>query len=243
MQAALLSFAFCISSWALFQPDWWHQTQCSAFCLLLSHPKTPTNQPATGNSTFRFLSEFLLSIYFALPDTATFPSPALVSMLKIANWEKILNTLLLPTTESVDGLQCKQPKVGRGARFFPSLHPTAHRPRDLGAHGPLFWEPTAHRFGSPLPTVLVARLGNQSWPNFLFLNTSRGQTGCRLYFTNCIREAILCQIKCFFTHCVNGPWPPPLVLPNHVGIFQKRISEPLKAQESSGKSPRTVRGL
>ena len=24
-----------------------------------------------------------------------------------------------------------------------------------------------------------------------------------------IREAILCQIGCFFTHCVNDPWPPP----------------------------------
>ena len=29
------------------------------------------------------------------------------------------------------------------------------------------------------------------------------------HYQHQIREAILHQIGCFFTHCVNGPWPPP----------------------------------
>ena len=33
------------------------------------------------------------------------------------------------------------------------------------------------------------------------------------------REDVLYQIGCFFTHCVNGPCPPPSVLHDHVAIF------------------------
>ena len=37
-----------------------------------------------------------------------------------------------------------------------------------------------------------------------------------------IREAILCQIGCFFTHCVNDPWPPPRFYTIMLWIFRQK---------------------
>ena len=40
------------------------------------------------------------------------------------------------------------------------------------------------------------------------------------FFGPGVREAIFCQNRWIFTHCVNGPWPPPpSVLHDHVAIF------------------------
>ena len=41
-----------------------------------------------------------------------------------------------------------------------------------------------------------------------------------------LREAILCQIGCFFTHCVNGPWPPlPRFTQSCCGFFDINVKK------------------